>query len=190
MLKIIKDNDVIKVKSSYNERFVKLSKALGGKWASPYWCFASENEEKVRELCLKIYGDNGLNFEKVDLTIDLNVAEKLYFDNAIKIGDVILCERVCNEWNVKFADNVIVIEGEFCSRGGSAKHPRVTWNSDEMKIKVKGFPKELFEQLEDKTGIIATKSATDIEKLLQEKETLLKRLAEIEKMLGDAENDL
>ena len=59
-----------------------------------------------------------------------------------------------------------------------------------MKIKVKGFPRELFEQLEDKTGIIATKSATDIEKLLQEKETLLKRLAEIEKILGDAENDL
>lgn len=71
MLKIIKENDTIKVQPDYNERFIKFSKALGGKWVSPCWCFASENEEKVIELCLKILVQKmmelqGIKFGKIE----------------------------------------------------------------------------------------------------------------------------
>ncbi len=189
MVKIIKEQEFINVKSDYNARFVKLAKTINGKWKSPYWQFPVENEERVRELCLKIYGDNGLSFDTVDLIIDLNIADGLNVDNAIKIGDVVLCERKCRDWQVKIADNVTVIAGEFYDCGGSAKYPRVTWNyDDEMRIKVKNFPLSLYEKIEDKKGITATKGVTNLEALLKEKEAILKRLAEIEKMLGDEKN--
>lgn len=187
MLKIIKENKNIKVKSSYNEKFIKLAKMINGKWNSPYWEFPIENEDNVRDICLKVYGENGLINESVDLIIDLNLAKSLY-DDKIKIGDVILCERKSRDWDVTLSDNVMVLEGEFCSSGGSAKYPRVTWKSEEMKIKVKNFPYTLFDKIEDKTGIVATKSATNTEKLLKEKEELLKRLTEINKMLGSEKN--
>ena len=189
MVTIIKEQEFINVKSDYNARFVKLAKTINGKWKSPYWQFPIENEERVRELCLKIYGDNGLSFDTVDLIIDLNIADGLNVDNVIKIGDVVLCERKCRDWQVKIADNVTVIAGEFCDCGGSAKYPRVTWNyDDEMRIKVKNFPLSLYEKIEDKKGITATKGVTNLEALLKEKEAILKRLAEIEKMLGDEKN--
>ncbi len=184
MLKIIKENEILKVKSKYNEKFIKLAKTVNGKWSSPYWEFPIENEDRVRDICLKVYGENGLINESVDLIIDLDLAKSLHKDDKIKIGDVILCERKSRDWNVTLSDNVMVLDGEFCNSGGSAKYPRVTWNCDKMRIKVKNFPLALYEKIEDKKGITATKSVTNTEVLLKEKESLLKRLAEIEKMLG------
>lgn len=77
MLKIIKENDTIKVQSDYNEKFIKLSKALGGKWASPYWCFVSENEEKVREICLKILVQKMMELQGMEFGKN----RKIYFIN-------------------------------------------------------------------------------------------------------------
>ena len=44
---------MIFVKADYNREFIDKAKTIGGLWEKPYWVFPENNEDVLRELCLK-----------------------------------------------------------------------------------------------------------------------------------------
>lgn len=70
MVKIIKTNTKIKVESDFSKEFVTQAKTIKGRWEKPYWVFPVEQEKRLREILLEVYGEDGsseeVRSEKVD----------------------------------------------------------------------------------------------------------------------------
>ena len=94
-MKVVVENNKVKVQSKYDVTFARKSRELGGEWEKPYWVFDSEKEEEVRALCMKIYGEDGteeiepceVDETKIQKVIDEYVYEekfskKAYFQQA------------------------------------------------------------------------------------------------------------
>ena len=58
------------VECPYNPEFVRKAKNLGGKWTKPWWKFSHLDEPRVRELCKKLYGSDGVTCDLVTLKIE------------------------------------------------------------------------------------------------------------------------
>lgn len=179
-MKIVKEDGKIKVQSSYNAEFVKAAKMLHGRWSKPFWVFPEENEPEVKELLMRIYGENGDEQERVEIIVDISEMN----GKSIDLDGMVLATRYSRDTAVRLADNVILIAGGFPESGGSAAHPRV--NPDEgTKVRVKDVPMGLYERVKD-MPCVELKDAAELHeaKLLAEKERLLARLAEIEAELA------
>ena len=48
--------------------------------------------------------------------------------------------RKARDWNVKLGDNVILVEGKFHNRGGSAKYPQVLGSGQTVILEVRDVP--------------------------------------------------
>lgn len=175
----------MKVQSDYNKKFVAKAHELQGKWEPPYWVFPEENEELVREALFMIYGEDGRTHETVIIDIDLDRYE---YENVLKVGQIVIARREYRDSAVITDKRAVVIKGGFCSSGGSRNNPRVT-HKDGTVIRVKDIPAEIFEEIKDSEGV--TKVDMDAEEnraekkaaLIRERETLLKRLSEIDSQL-------
>ena len=78
-----------------------------------------------------------------------------------------------------------VIEGVFKSRGGSLKSPEVTWDDTaSLILKIKHFPKALYDRISNKAGIEVVETDIDITALKHERECLMRRVAEIDSILA------
>ncbi len=187
-MKVIKEDDKIKVQSDYNSDFVKRAKLIEGKWNAPYWVFPDENEDKVRALLLEIYGENGLPQETVDIFVDISCSSyDLHDGSDIKLLGRILCFRPGRDMQVKLADNVLLEKGGFPSSGGSARYPRVLPEEGTI-LRVKKCPLSFYERVKDMSIVTLCEPSDDNVKrsrLLEEKEKLLKRLDEIETELAN-----
>ena len=178
-MKVVMENGKIKVKSAYNAEFVNGAKMLQGKWSAPYWCFPEENEQEVRELLLRIYGENGEEQERVSVIVDVSKMN----GGSIYLEGILLATRFSRDCAVKLAENVILVSGGFPERGGSAKCPMC--NPEEgTKLKIKGVPLALYERIKEKVAL-CDDVAQRKERLEAEKARLLARLAEIEKELKE-----
>lgn len=179
-MKIVKENGKIKVQSDYNAEFVHDAKLLQGKWDKPFWIFPEENEPEVRELLMRIYGENGEPQERVDIIVDISYMNGQYID----LCGMHLAGRFYRDYPVRLAHNVLLISGGFPDSGGSAAHPRV--NPEEgTKLKVKGVPVGMYERLKDMPNVeLCNDAEQHREKLLAEKQRLLERLAAIEAELN------
>lgn len=183
MLNIKIEDSEIKVKSDYNSDFVKKAKMLQGKWKNSCWVFPAENEKEVRELCLDIFGNNGLEQDTV-VTIDVHLDD---YDrpsgSCIKIGNMKIVERVRRDRDVVLADNVMLVAGDFPSWGGSVTNPKTCEEIGTI-LRVKNFPEVNYKKVKDLKGIVLVSETVNKEVLIAERETLLERLGKIEKILG------
>lgn len=179
-MKVVKENGKIKVQSDYNAEFVKAAKMLQGKWDKPYWVFPEENEPEVRDLLMRIYGEDGEPQERVDIIVDISEMNGQYID----LCGMHLAGRFIRDNPVWIAPNVLLISGGFPESGGSRANPRV--NPEEgTKLKVKGIPMGLYERLKDMPNVELCDAAEYHKKmLLAEKQRLLERLAAIEAELS------
>lgn len=178
MIEVKKENGKILVKSYYDSNFIAEVKQIGGKWEKPYWCVKQENEDLLEDKILKILG-----FKKNDSIIKIEYnADDFTEDNRVIIGKKTTVERSRRRMPVNLNDT-IVVAGGFNGWSGSAKNPSL--GTDENTILrttvSRSFLNTLSEDEKNKIKIIA-----DINKdnLLKEKEALLKRLEEINKLLG------
>lgn len=179
----------IKVKVPFSSTFNKKAKKLNGKWdnSTRTWNFSLKNLSRVKELCLETYGDDGNGYEPITLQVNLSQGS-FKRGNTICIGGIQLCNRPYRDSRVRLSKNVIVIKGDFLSWGGSCNYPEVTWDDkEELILEVEKFPKRILDNLtdEDKIGItiIEDNKTEDREFLLKEKERLLIRITEIDKLL-------
>lgn len=63
MVKVIKSNSKIKVESDFSKDFVTQAKTIKGRWEKPYWVFPVEQEKRLREILMEVYGEDGSSEE-------------------------------------------------------------------------------------------------------------------------------
>lgn len=180
-----KDNGNIFVKSKYNTLFVKKARFLGGSWdrESSAWSFPDSRESLVKELLREIYGTEG---EEEPAIVTVQIDMDLFYDtldSEIYLGGFPLASRRFRDADVKLAPWAYLVNGEFCPSGGSRNNPCVTWETGTV-VKA-DVPAATYELEKGKEGI--TLCTVDIESLQKERESLIKRVAEIDQMLLSAE---
>lgn len=180
MIKLNRKDGTIEITSPYNALFVKKVKGIGGKWGGTAWIVSEDVEEQLMAILENVYG-----YAPEDKKITVKFAAKDFESrdtDDIRIGDMVLVERRNRDWDVNF-HNAIVLEGGFPSSGGSAKHPYT--EAYDGTILQSAIPKAVYERLpdEEKAKLTIIERKPDKKKLLEEKEKLLARLAEIEELL-------
>ena len=115
-LNIITIGKTSSVLCPYNPEFVRKAKNLGGKWHKPYWQFSSLDEPRVRELCKKLYGSDGVTCDQVTLKIEW-LAERVCEPHASKMvreGRTIFSDHAGGH----LGDGVVLLEGDISIEGG------------------------------------------------------------------------
>lgn len=115
----------VKVRVPYHPEFPDRARLLGGKWDGALWTFDVRDKERVADLCMTTYGEDGLGnkAETVDVRIkltldDLTVAEYWRFGRC-------LLKRQGRDSDVRVGEGVVVLSGSFAGSGGSARYPRI-----------------------------------------------------------------
>ena len=180
--------------TDYSYDFVCAAKQLNGKWDGNLkeWIFNAEDEEIVRKKLKEIYGEYGLGVvEKVRLEISLDHMDmKNRFYREIDLFGKVLIKRFSRDSIVRLHKDVLVKEGSFPPRGGSINNPALCPEKGTVLL-VKNIPKDMAIAAQKNYGIeaieIISTNEHDKNKLQAEKEQLLKRLDEINKLLKDKE---
>jgi len=180
MVNVIITNTKIKVESTYNAKLVRLAKTVQGRWEKPYWVFPIDNEERVREILMEVYGEDGRPCETV--SVDL-ILDDYGHGDCIFFGDLLLANRPGRDVRVRLASNVMVAKGNFNASGGSRNNPRVSYEEGTV-IRVKDVPRALYERHKNDPGVVLVENTIkSADRLLQERKALLARIAEIDKEL-------
>lgn len=179
-------NDNILVEAPYNTDFIAEARKLNGKWdgATKAWKFDIRDESRVREICLNVYGNDGLAKNLCTLKVIFPNSE--YADK----GPIEICGRPIarafgRDSGAKLCEGIVLLNGNFIS-GGSMKNWITTVNGGTT-VLVRDFPKskaeELISQNPEKYSIQDETPIVNKDELLKEKQRLLDRLAEIENLL-------
>ena len=160
MMKELKhESGKIFVKADYNREFIDKAKTIGGSWLKPYWVFPENNEDVLRELCLKCHGTYNGEEDSLTILADLADCPYSYEGNSLMLGTILLARRYSRDSSVVTAPNVCVIKGEFNASGGSACHPSVTWD-DGVVLRIEKFPRMQYEALPHTKGITVLQETT------------------------------
>lgn len=178
------ENGKVYVLSGYNRDYISRAKGIQGRWNAPYWVFPEENIDELRELLLDVYGECGDLAEEapVTVTVDLDL-DKYNYGAEVMIGSFVAVKRRYRDSEVIYADNVMLVSGGFTPTGGSAKYPAVCHETGTV-IRVKDIPVRLYEKIKDLDGVTLYK-APDNSALIEERNRLLARLAELNALIGD-----
>jgi hypothetical protein len=178
-------NEYIYASTPYSVDFVKEAKKLNGSWvaSSKEWAFDLRDVDKVREICRKIYGTDGLSIVGNLVTV------RVYLDK-IKTGYELfgrtICRRSSRDSDVRLDSSVVIIEGGFPDVGGSAKYP----DCDPYKgtiLEVRDVPESIVHPEKFPEGaieILANDKKVNVKALKEEAEVIRKRLAEIMEILA------
>lgn len=181
---IKKVNDKLIVRFPYNSNFPPGARNLGGKWNSHEmaWIFDSRNESNVRDLCIRIYGTDGS--KNIGDLVDVELDCRDYTDTISLLGRT-FAYRKYRDSSVTLSENVTIKKSSFLSRGGSVKSPRIGENNVTLWIRdiPRAFAEKMIHEDDKNVRIIEQGQGVNIEKLLDEKTQLLKRIQEIDKVL-------
>lgn len=179
-MEIIRENNLIKVKSAYNADFVKKAHELNGKWEKPYWVFSEDTSDVLNDTLVEIYGEGFEEVPRVTVEIDLDTFIGDDEASEIRVGGASIAYRPSRDARVRLVGDTFVKAGGFLESGGSARYPKVTWEPGTVLVA------KVPETVIDAPGVKAIDSAIDRKsKLEAEKEQLLKRIAEIDAMLDN-----
>lgn len=187
-IRVSVENGKANLFTPYNAEFVREIKTIGGaRWnsSSKCWTVPEECLDRAREIMVDIYGyadDEPAETVTVKLTC-------IGWYSELREGVTVLGKTIAQAWGrdsgAKVGDDVILLNGTIAS-GGSAKN-WTTNVSEGAEFKLLNVSKSLFEKWSDtdsfKAEIISTK--VDKDKLIEEREKLLARLAEIDKILEE-----
>ena len=156
---IDRSRDGLKVTTGYNPYFAPEARKLGGDFIGKdaaglgVWRFDAREEERVVELCCKIWGHFGAPIELVDVRFDpknWGNGRELWFAGRL------VASRRERDKPVRLGDGVVIIQGGFDSRGGSAANPRLDAKPGTI-IEVRDIPATHPEVVEDEdVTVIAT----------------------------------
>ena len=130
----------------------------------------------MNEILISIYGEGLEPVETTEIEIDLDAYEN--DENDLMFLGLVLARRPSRDAAVKLSENTYVLAGEFEDWGGSAKYPKVTWK--EGTVIVAEIPASM--ALELPKGVNYHKKDRKTV-LLEERERLVKRIAEIDALL-------
>jgi hypothetical protein len=179
------NSTTLAVKSPYNSEFVATAKRYGGKWSGGQWVFDARDEERVRELCKKVYGSDGL-------TADLCTIRAKFTANAsvgggpIEIAGRTIARAHGRDSGARLGEGVVLLEGKFGS-GGSMKNWATFVGRNGAVVLVRDFPRAQAERLiaegADWISIEPEAPPLDRAALEAERDRLSARIAEINALL-------
>lgn len=177
-----------KVITPYNAEFVAKVKGIGGrKWNAAERCWeVPESEiETVRVYMMDIFGETDLptEGEKVTVKVTFNSDESKRRESITLFGKT-LARAWGRDSGAKVGEDVTLISGKVTS-GGSVKN----WYTEVEEgtvLKVRNVPRAALEQDTDLDVTVEVMETAGIDRaaLMDEKEKLLARLAEIENLLA------
>lgn len=189
MMKIDVKDGVASVYTPYNPDFVRKIKGIGGaKWngSKKCWTIPDFAVEAAREIMCDVYGYSDITTnETVTLKITVNEEIRNTRDDICLFGKT-LAHATGRDSGARVGDDVAYVAGEATS-GGS----RNSWDSVVSAgsvIILSNVNKTVYEKTEVPYNIKIeiVESKVNRQQLLDEKERLLKRLAEIENLLQEA----
>jgi hypothetical protein len=183
------ENNKVYAKTPFHPDFPPNARKIGGDWNNPYWIFDIRDEARVRELCRNIFGTDGEdNTDLVTIRVTIINEHFRIPQNSFFLAGRLVAKAWGRDSGAKLGDGIIVLEGGFDS-GGSVKNWTTTITDWPTVFEVRDIPKkaaemEIERQKENKeVSIEIIEDAPDKDALITEKERLLTRIAEIEKLL-------
>lgn len=194
-MKITLNNGIANIYTPYNRKFIEQIKRIDSKWNAEEKCWTVKEDaiDVVRQIMMDVYGETD------EVAIEtVNIKVKVVEECSIRKAEVMFLGKTLSrafgrDTGAKVGEDVYYLEGG-CTSGGSMRN----WTSIVKKgsvIELRNVNKNLVNKfMEDKTveefgeniEIIETgDKKVDTDKLKAEKEALLKRLAEIDDLLGE-----
>ncbi len=170
----------------YSPTFVRRVKAIGGSWNGSAWVVAPENEIYARDLLVELFGTDGTDTDLVDVKVVLPEGLSVDLEPIFLFGKLIASAR-SRDSGASVDSEVAILEGKADS-GGSAKHWSTTLSAPTTLVmhKVPRMAVQRMLNWEDSYGnfiILETNKEIARRHLLEEKERLTARLAEIDTLL-------
>lgn len=187
-MKIEVNNNKALVFTPYNADFVKKVKLIGGaKWDSTKkaWSVPATAVNQVREIMQEVYGETDLPADGAKVSVRVKVVSPLVKTcDGIRLFGKTIAEARNRDGGSRVGDDVAFVAGEPES-GGSARR----WETiikEGAEFVVHNVVEAMISE-DERIEIISIEREDDVnlEALRKEKESLLKRLAEINKLLGE-----
>lgn len=187
MITVQRNEKTIKVLSPYHPNLPSGAKKIGGKFsaADKGWSFDIRDEERVKNLYMNVYGMwDTPTTELVNVRIKV-VRDWIEEQSGIFIFGKLIARAFDRDSGAKLGDGVILVNGHAYS-GGSRKNWETIIKKDSV-IEIKDIPKNLYDtaSIPSAVEVEIIENFIDKDALLLEKENLLKRVAEIDKILGN-----
>lgn len=178
----------------YSGSFIENARKIGGKWdeTNKVWAFDERDTERVRELCVDVFGTDGLAFGdelvNVRIYLDKGLFQEKSNSSLITLFGRTIIERKYRDYAVKFSDGVILISGGFPESGGSSKNPLLSPKNDTV-LEIRDVPRGIAEKRrkiygDDAIEILANDKKVNTQALKEEAVAIRKRLAEILEILA------
>lgn len=188
MIKITIENGMASVFTPYNREFVDLVKGIGGrKWNADRkcWMVPEAEIEQVRKYMMDVFGETDQMDEDERVTVLITFTEDASADRR---GITIFGKTIAKAWDrdsgARVGEDVTFISGN-CGSGGSRANWTTTIDKG-SKFRVRNVPKAMLASAPSYVTVEEVADAgIDRTALMQEKEKLLARLAEIEKLLAE-----
>jgi hypothetical protein len=196
---ISRNDGKITVRTPYNPTFPARARNMGGKWSgtSTAWVFDARDEQRVRKLCVDIFGTDGtpvaLATVQLDAALWYRIGNHQGDEKEMYFAGRKVASRQTRDSSVQLGEGVIIISGKFPSSGGSMKYPGLAIESkDNLFLEIRDVPAghhDVSREDRESVGVTivdisATEGEAAAETLRKERATLVARLAEIDALLG------
>ncbi len=183
------ENGNISIVTPYNKEFVDRIKKLGGRWnaSDKAWEIDGRSIEAVRKVMREVYGRDDRPQELVDVRVTIGKFS-LYEDcGPVTLFGRIIASAFGRDSGAKVGEGVAILSGGIESGGSRKNWKTVVLPGSE--IMIYDVPKLAVEERIDWDDRIGTFEVVEKEDphaaLRAEKEALLSRLAEINRLLGE-----
>lgn len=172
----------VRVRSPYNTWFAPAARKLGGNWVEPDWVFDRRDEDRVRALCLQLYGTDGFRSDLCTVRVTYDADER-ELQGPLTVNGRIVAQARGRDSGARLGEGVVLLSGSFTS-GGSMKNWTTRAGSGGAVVLVRDFPRAAAEALAGSDVTIEPEAPLiDREALAAERERLVARLAEIDALL-------
>lgn len=186
-IKILESETVCLVKCPYNPDFCEEAKKnLNGRWDGSAWKFDIRDKEAVKALCHKIYGMDG---ETLCELVDVRIVAKQKITKTKKgifFAGRCIASAVGRDTGAKLGEGVVRIGTVGSVRSGGSINNWATVIDAETELEVRDVPRTIVEQEDENWTIQIVRSGEDKideEALREERVRLVKRIADIDKLL-------
>lgn len=190
-VKITTDEKRVFVSAPYNPDFPHRAKRLGGKWSAKgkAWAFDIRDEERIRNVCLEVFGDDGSAQNLI--TLRCTYAPELFPAPMSTLSTKYLAGRevaraMSRDGGIDLGEGVVIIKG-WLGSGGSVKNPTIRYDEEGTVFEIRDVVEAAARNaLDEHPGLIEIIDAQmpPHDQLISEKQRLMARLAKIEEMLA------